>query len=535
MAVSVAPPPPSAAGGPGTGPAGPAGSGKRGSLPWSSLLLSALGAVLVTAASPPADLWWLGWVAPAPLFAALLREAGGGEGARSRPFLTAFVFGAVLLLTLVPWFAGFTAAGYPVAAGYWGLVAGLWALGLHRVLRACSAAWTVPALAAGYTLLEWLRAQGPLAFPWGTLAATQAKMLPVIQLLDLTGAYGLTFLMALCAAALAAAVLPGEPQRRRAGLAWGVLAVNLAFLSAGRGLWILSRPAPVGETVRAAVVQASESRQSTGAAVVCISPPWEYEDRTAEAVRQGAELIAWPETACETDLVAWPSARVNLARLLAPGGAHLLAGNWVRDQETRQETNSAVMLSPDGNVLGRYAKVQIVPFGEYLPLRPLLGWTTRLGMPATDLRPGRSWVPVPWPRGRVGVSICFESAFGGISRRMIHQGANLLAVLTSDGWAGRDAAGRQHAAFAPLRAVEVRRSVVRAAATGISALLDPYGRPLRQIPMFTRGVAVAELPLRTDRTLYAVLGDWPVPLSAVLLLAAVLLPARRTREQHLGG
>jgi apolipoprotein N-acyltransferase len=185
-------------------------------------------------------------------------------------------------------------------------------------------------------------------------------------------------------------------------------------------------------------------------------------------------------------------------------------------------------------VLGQYAKVLIVPFGEYLPLRPLLRWTERLGMPSEDLQAGKEWTPLTWERGRVGVSICFESAFGPVSREHVARGANLLAVLTSDGWAGRRAAGLQHASFAPLRAVENRRTVARAAATGVSQLIDPYGRPHRVLPMFTKGVAVADLPLRTDLTLYTRLGDWPVCLAWLLLVGAPVLRTVSSRRRRAG-
>ncbi|MBM3460009.1 MAG: apolipoprotein N-acyltransferase, partial [Armatimonadetes bacterium] len=176
---------------------------------------------------------------------------------------------------------------------------------------------------------------------------------------------------------------------------------------------------------------------------------------------------------------------------------------------------------------GQYAKVLIVPFGEYLPLRPLLSWTERLGMPDRDLLPGRDWKPLSWPGGKVGVSICYESAFGPVSRRMVDQGAGLLAVLTSDGWVGRTSAGYQHAAFAPLRAVECRRAVARAAATGVSQLIDPHGRVIGALPMFEKGVLLGRLPLRADRTFYSYVGDWPVGLSWGVLLAAAYRSRRK--------
>jgi apolipoprotein N-acyltransferase len=278
---------------------------------------------------------------------------------------------------------------------------------------------------------------------------------------------------------------------------------------------------------RLALVQASRSEKTSGAAVECISNFDDYAQWTRVALADRPDLILWPESTCDGDAAreAWTQNR--LRDLTRGTGTHLLVGSFVANPDSGLNTNSAVMLAPEGGVLGQYAKVRIVPFGEYLPVRPLLNWTVALGMPPRDLEPGRTYAPVPWPRGSVGVSICFESAFGDISRRMVLGGANVLGVLTSDGWVGREAAGLQHAAFAPLRAVETRRSVARAAATGISELIDPYGRPIRSLGMFQQGVVTGELPLRTEITPYVRLGDWPVTLAALILAAAALAGIRR--------
>ena len=501
---------------------------KRPRAPGSPLLpaVAATGASagLLTLAAPPFEQAWLGWLALAPLFWALAgaAEAPGGKGILRAAGL-GFLHGFLYLLFLVPWFAAFTPAGYPAAAAYWGFLSALLFGGAAWVLRRSPAPLAPAVLAAGWVVLEWLRAQGVLAFPWGTLAATQYRTLPVLQMLDLTGAYGLSFLMALASAALA---FLARPASRSLALRWGAAVAALALLATARGAWILSRPVS-GPMVRAGVVQASESRQTEGAAVECVSPFEEYEARTRELLRQRPELVAWPETACVADVVNSPMVRSRLFDLLGRSDAHLLTGSFVVDPPSGQTTNSAAMVSPRGRILGQYAKVLIVPFGEYLPARPLLSWTTRLGMPESDLKGGTRFAPLSWARGSVGVSICFESAFGEVSRRMVREGANLLAVLTSDGWAGRTTAGRQHAAFAPLRAVEQRRSLARAAATGVSQLLDPYGRPLRSLPMFEKGVLVADLPLRTERTLYSYLGDWPVLLAWIVLLAPPLSRLQR--------
>lgn len=496
-----------------------------------SLTLAAASAVLLALATPPADLGWLGWLAPFPLLLLLVEEAARpAKGFRlGRAFAGGWVWGCLCLLFLATWFAAFAPPGYVAAGVYRGVLAGGVFTGCVALCRRVRPTWWPPVLGAGWVLIEWMYAQGALSFPWGTLSATQHRAILVLQMLDLCGAYGLSFLMTLLSGSVALLLvgLCGSGETRRAGALWvagsgAVLAVALI-----RGLVILATPAPDGETVRLALVQASRSEATSGAAVECISNFEDYARWTRTALAARPELILWPESTCEGDAARSAWTQIRLRDLTRGTDSHLLVGSFVADPESGQNTNSAVMLTPEGGLLGQYAKVRIVPFGEYLPARPLLGWTVSMGMPATDLAPGKAWTPITWPRGKVGVSICFESAFGDISRQLTLGGANLLAVLTSDGWVGRESAGLQHAAFAPLRAVETRRGVARAAATGISELIDPYGRPIRSLGMFRQGVVTGELPLRTEITPYVRLGDWPVTLSALILAAAALVGTRR--------
>lgn len=481
------------------------------------LLAAAASAILLVLACPPADQGWLAWLAPPVFFWALLPAHPASDARRRTPFWLGFVHGFLLLVLMVPWFGAFSPAGYPVAGVYWGLLAGLVWVAVMRAVQAMPRVWTPPLLAAGWTLIEWLRTQGTLSFPWGSLAVTQHRYLAVLQMLDLTGAFGLSFLMALVGASVVFLFRTGS----RMGQRWVLTSVGLLLAAVVRGTVLLALPQPAAPTVRAAVVQASESEQE-GVAVRTLSPPDEYLSRSREAIRNGAELVVWPEAARLDDVVRSGYAQAQIGMLLRGTHASLLTGSFVRYPETGETQNAGVLFGPDGQVLGEYAKVLIVPFGEYLPLRPLLRWTEQLGMPATDLRPGKEWEPLGWERGRIGVSICFESAFGSVSRTHVRRGANLLAVLTSDGWVGRTSAGYQHAAFAPLRAVENRRSIARAAATGVSALIDPLGRRIRTLPMFEKGYAVADLPLRTGLTPYARLGDWPVMLSGLLVILGLV-------------
>lgn len=521
---------------------------------WIAVAAAAFSAELLTLASPPMDQGWLAWIALIPYFMVLLAAVyppAGDNPENPRPHVrragwAGFAFGFTFLMLLVPWFGAFTPVGYPIGGIAWGLVSGLVALATTQALARLPATTAPVVLAAGWTVFEWVRAQGALAFPWGTLSATQHRYLPVLQILDLTGAYGLSFLMALASAAVSALLLAAWRRSRATraaalglgGRRWAAVALGLVGLAVIRGQVLLAQPAPASARVRVGVVQASQSIRTSGAAVQCISPVEDYDAWTQEAIRRGAELVVWPESARPADVVHNSFAREGVERLVRGTGSHLLAGSFVVDPASELDTNAAVMFSPEGEIRGQYAKVLIVPFGEYLPARPLFFFAEKVGwpVPPEDLHPGGGWQPVTWPGGKVGVSICFESAFGYVSRAYVKRGANLLAVMTSDGWAGRTAAGLQHAAFAPLRAVETRRAVARAAATGVSELIDPYGRILQSVPMFERGVAVGELPLRTDLTLYARLGDWPVLLAwGILLLPGVagLFSSRLARTDDL--
>jgi apolipoprotein N-acyltransferase len=383
-----------------------------------------------------------------------------------------------------------------------------------------------------------------LNFPWGSLSATQSKVLPVLQTVDLVGAFGLSFLMALPATGLAFWLVrrglsrsdrsdmsdPSERATATSGKRWLIAGAAVLAAACLRGEWLLRQTPPTTPTVRAAAVQESRSFKASSVEVVCISNLTDYLAGTGDAIQKGAEIVFWPESACTDDAIYSTATRERLQSLARQSRTHLLVGSFLVDRSTGKFTNGAAFYDDRGDLIGRYGKVLIVPFGEYLPLRSLLGLTPAREFLPDDLAPGEGFKALPWAKGKIGVSICYESAFGSISRRYVQQGANLLTVLTSDGWAGRNSAGLQHAQFAPLRAVECRRSLVRAAATGRSEMIDPYGRVLQSQAMFTQGVLVQDLPLRTDRTLYSYLGDWPIGMCWLVLgwgLVAGLLRRRR--------
>jgi len=206
-------------------------------------------------------------------------------------------------------------------------------------------------------------------------------------------------------------------------------------------------------------------------------------------------------------------------------GAHLLVGSpaYEPGPQERRYYNSAYLIAPDGAVHGRYDKVHLVPFGEYVPLKRWLPFLGKLVAQVGDFTRGRIGATVSVKEAPMGVLICYESIFPYISRAAVLNGAELLVNITNDAWYGRSSAPYQHFSLAVFRAVENRRGLVRAANTGISGFIDPVGRVLTATELFEDDTAVRPLPLIRQTTIYSRHGD--LFAKACLLIAALFTMA----------
>ena len=431
----------------------------------------------------------------------------------------------------------------------------------------------LPTLAAAWTLVEWLRSLSGLGLTWGDLAVSQHRTLPVLQMLDWSGPWGLTFLIALVNASLAAAIRSGhrlpavsrqsgsDREGRRLSAvgcqsgkddlaftvsrqptadsldAWRWLAgtaLLIALLSA-RGAWLLAQPTDAGSqgsarsgantTLPVAVVQ-GDINQDTEWDARYIQRAMEAHSRlTRDAARAGARLIIGSETSLPGELRYDPSLEAAVESLARATRAELILGS--NDHTGDRQYNRAFLVDPEGHVRGHYAKRHLVPYGEYVPLGAWFPFMEALHVRPFNLTPGDGYFPMYGQEHAWGTIICFESTFPSISRAMARHGAELLVEITNDTWFGRTAAAEQHAAMAPLRAVETRRALARATATGISTLVDDHGRVRRRLGLFREGFLLARLPLRRDLTPYVRLGDWPVLLSLLICLVGLRPGDRR--------
>jgi apolipoprotein N-acyltransferase len=465
------------------------------------------------------------WIALIPLFHALTRLSGRWAGR------LAYVSGLVASVGLLYWtglvvvqygglsrplgLAAMLALCLVVALffGLFGALVGLWLRAFGpRAILAAPLAWVA---------VEWLRASGPLSFPWCLLGYSQHDNLPVAQLASLTGVYGLSFVVA-ASASLVAGALRARLPRERVALA------GLLVLLVG-GVWGFGRvrlASPIEESgrLRVGLVQASVAQEEKWDDELALRNVEWHAALTRQAAGAGAELVVWPESAVPFyyDWDAVDAAR--LRALAGTTGVHLLFGNDDFDRNGGQPRIfvGAKMLAPDGRLTLRYHKMQLVPFGEYVPMQGLLGalGVRRLVERVGSFTPGDTAAVGDCLGHSLGVTICYEAIFPGLVRRFTVNGAELLANVTNDGWYGRTSAPYQHLAMARLRAVENGRALVRAANTGISALVDPRGRIIGATELFARTSLVGEVPLTRALTFYGRRGDvfaWSCVVATALL------------------
>jgi apolipoprotein N-acyltransferase len=371
---------------------------------------------------------------------------------------------------------------------------------------------------SAFVVGEALRSWEGLGGPWGLLGASQWNAPALLAVAALGGIWGLSFLLVAVNVAVAAALRPAVPTATRALAALAAAALPLAAL----GFWAWRPAPPPAGTVRVAFVQPGT--------VGPVEERFRASERLSRALPADArpDLVAWGESSVGRDPAANPGDVARLAAVARDAGAPVLANVDAERAGEGGIYKSALLVGPSG-VLGSYDKLRLVPFGEYVPLRPLLGWVTRLtDAAAVDRHRGAHLAVLDAGGLAVGPLVCFESAFPDLARTLAARGADLVVVQTADttfqGSWGLD----QHASLSAVRAVESGRPVLQAAISGTSAAFDARGRRQAWAPGDWRGAATVELPLSGERTPYVRVGD-VVPLACGLALAVAAVVAIRRR------
>ncbi|MFJ7989805.1 apolipoprotein N-acyltransferase [Streptomyces sp. NPDC096351] len=473
-----------------------------------SLLAVGFGA-LPALAFPAPGLWWWAYLALVP-WLLLIRTAPGARRAALDGWLGGIGFVLAVHHWLLPSLHVFL---LPVCA-LLGLLWLPWAWLVRSLLggtpSALRAAVALVAVPSGWLLIELVRSWEGLGGPWGLLGASQWQVPAALRLASVGGVWLVTLLVV--AANTAVALLVAAPGLR----AVGVAGIAGCALVAGTAAWGVGAPRVTG-TVRVALVQPGVFGGADGAE--------RRFDRAEELTRslagQRLDLVVWGESGVGADPAGRPDLAARLTALSREVGAPLLVNVDARRSDRPGIYKSAVLVGPAGPTGQRYDKMRLVPFGEYVPARGVLGWVTSFGKAAAEDR-RRGTEPVvmtlPAPAGGdgtppplVGPLICFESAFPDMSRRLVRDGAGLLVVQSATSTFQDSWAPAQHASLAALRAAETGRPVAHATLTGVSAAYGPDGRRIGPVlGTDASAAAVRELPLSDATTGYVRWGDWPL-------------------------
>jgi apolipoprotein N-acyltransferase len=483
---------------------------------WSCLAAALVVGALPALASPALSWWWLAWFGTVPLLLVV----------RAAPTALAAILRA---------WCGM--AGYVLASQYWllptsgallvVLAIGLgalwlpWGLASYRLLsEPITARGTLAAvvvLPSAWVTAEAVRSLPNLGGPWALLGASQWNQPATLASASLGGVWLTSFLIAGSNAAIAIVILQRSVPAR-------VLAAAVALACVGLGpavFWLGPSPT-AGSTLRVALVQPgniedSVARQSAGEAL------------TAALAGQRLDLVVWGESSVGVDLTGQPEAMTRLMHLSRRVSADLLVNVDARDR-TGGIRKSSVLIGPRGS-RGSYTKTRLVPFGEYVPLRPLLGWVTRHTKAADEDRRRGSGPIVLHAEGlAIGPLISFEATFSDLPRHEVQRGAQLLVYQSSTSTFQGSWAQPQLASQAAVHAAETGHPAVHTGLSGVSSAFDARGRQLAWYPSTERGAIVVNVPLGSHTTAYGRLGNWVLALAFSVLAGVYVVSAVRFRR-----
>lgn len=511
------------------------------------VLLAGASGLLLPFCFPDEHLFPLAWVALIPLHLAV-------EGARpKRAFFVSWFAGTLAFLGIMVWVvtAMHVYGKVPLLPSYGVLLLFSLYLGLYVALYG----WGIARVAQGnpglmwlaapslWVLLELVRTYFLTGIPWALLAYSQTTWLPIIQIADLTGVYGLSWLIVLGNVGVLTIVrLFSMRGRQSLGRSAWVAPVMASFALVGAwtyGMQMLDGSTALVEAKQPVAGGEDPRHITVGLVQANVDQGQKWDERFRQdtmdrylrltrAAGQDADLIVWPEAATPFIYEMEGAYQKTVSSLIQQLDTPLLFGSPAvrRYPDGRPYLlNSAYLLSPVGNIVGRYDKQHLVPFGEYIPFHHSLLFfldklvegigdfeagtdSTVLAVPQRIPRPsevpGR---PVPMEKGAFGIVICYEVIFPELVRQFAQHGADFMVTITNDAWFGHSAAPYQHFGMVVFRAVENRRAFARAANTGVSGFIDPYGRVLQASPIFTEQAMTGSLPLVRSRTFYTEHGD----------------------------
>jgi apolipoprotein N-acyltransferase len=483
------------------------------------LLPAVISGVLLVLSFPRFDLSVMAWAGFIPLLSSLWKKDW------RESFVSGFVFGMVYFFGTLYWvyhsinhFGGISFASSIIVvlflSAYLSLFPAVFAMLFSQVFRKTRlpALFIAPVL---WVSLEFIRSYALTGFPWASIGYSQYRFLSLIQVSDISGVYGISFLVLAVNGFFADLLL----LRRRLKemplfplsslLAGAALLLIFMIATFGYGYWRLHQDR-VGRSLVISVIQGNIEQDKKWEPIFQNEVVDIYTKLTEEALKKHPSLIIWPETAVPFLFGTDTANTERLIQFQKQTETSLLFGSVLAKSQTAgsyELTNSAVLLDKAGNKSSVYDKIHLVPFGEYVPLRKVLFFVDKLVVGIGDYVPGKQYLQSDTEIGRFSTLICYEVIFPGLVRKFYTHGGDFMVAITNDAWFGNTAGPYQHFGMAVFRAIENRKPLVRAANTGISGFIDSNGRILLQSDLFTRHVLTDTLKTDTSLTFYTKFGD----------------------------
>ncbi len=529
-------------------------------IPLRALLLALLSSGLQIVIFPKPSLYFLCWIALVPLLYALLRGRGGegevldSEGRSLRQFTPRQAF-VLAWISGVVWYLGTCYWIYSVMHGYGNLGPAPAALimlgyclimGLHHgvfgvlvvlIARRSTSGNSRPLLLAPvfWTALEFFR-ERVVGVPWNPLGNAQVDNIPFSRIAEVTGVYGLSFAIVLVNCAFVAGLLLHG--RRRTNLLISALAAAVTLQ-----IGVFVKPDPFPANRQAVMVQ-----QNVPVLENCDWTPAFFDRMVTEFTQMSVQagpanpsgspgLIIWPESPTPF-FINDANLRRRLESLARQTNSYLIVGSLGQTVahgpgQQPQLLNSAMVIGPQGNMLGQYDKIHLVPFGEYIPMQSLLFFATKLTREVGDFARGTERKVFDLNGVKVGIFICYESVFPGEIHQFAGNGGEVFVNISNDGWYGETSAPFQHLDMSRMRAIENHRWLLLATNSGTTASIDPLGRVVTKAERNVRTTLVAPFAIDTQSTFYSRNGDVFAWLCVIISLLVLFVRFRISARTNL--
>ncbi len=386
--------------------------------------------------------------------------------------------------------------------------------------------WLAPAV---WVAVEYLRGILIGGFPWIPLGNTMVTFLPIAQLASLVGVQGLSLFVALLNVGFAiAAVSTGRKQLVGAGTSIALILI----VSTWGGLRLRANELTQGQPIQVGLIQGNIAQQDKWNPARAEMILERYLQLSRQAVEKGAQFLIGPEASTPFYFDEEPEGALVRRMVRELQTPLLLGSDEMEPGDPPRNYNSAFMLDRAGATAAVYRKMHLVPFGEYVPFQRLLFFVAPLVEAVSAFSPGVRVTMLPVEGHMVSTAICYEVTYPALQREAVRQGSEMLTTITNDAWYGESSAAFQHFEMAAMRAIEQGRYLVRSANTGISGIIDPYGRVLIKTNLFETAAVVGEARFVQTRTVYATIGDLAAHVSAAVVMVALAIAFLEARKKH---